>query len=184
MKTASRAILVILLLLTLAFVGCNSDGGQKSSDREQNNTETPSKNRLCDTMGYPDQSVSPRFDWINSSDEDDMETEYDNFSITLDKDESEQNQHIKISIQNNNGKPFGYYAVPYVEKYDGNTQKWERLTYAPDEVYYSGNWYTGLGKTNIDFDPYFMVEPMTSGEYRFIIFAGGKEFYSPSFNVI
>ena len=140
--------------------------------------------RLCDIMGFPDQSVPPKYTWVNSSGTDDVETKYDKIDIRLDYDSYYVNSIIRIYISNGNNKPFGYYPVPYVEKYNSTKDLWERLIYAPDEVYYASGWHTCFGNVTLRFNPYYMTEPLKSGEYRFIIFAGGKEFYSPKFSII
>lgn len=139
--------------------------------------------RLCDIMGFPDQSVPPKFEWINLSDTDDIETGYDNFIITLDSDQFRYNSQIRIHIRNNNGKPYAFYPIPYVEKYNSLNQKWERLIYAPDEVYYASGWYTGIDAVTLYFNPYYVSTPVETGKYRFIVFVGEHEFYSPEFYI-
>ena len=134
-------------------------------------------------MGLPDQSVPPKFEGGAQGDADYMEKEYDDFSITLDRAEFKCNSKIRIHVQNNNGKPYWIYPVPYLEKYNADSQAWERLIYAPDEAYYATGWHMGSNGYTIYFDPNYVSTPMEEGEYRFIVFAGHKEFYSPAFTV-
>ena len=129
-------------------------------------------NRLCDVLGFPDQSVPPKYEWVNLSETDDVETEYDNIDIALDYKTYRSNSIIRIHISNKNNKPYGFYPVPYVEKYDYNTNTWERLIYAPDEAYYAVGWYTGVGDVTLYFNPFYMAQPIEIGEYRFIVFVG------------
>lgn len=141
-------------------------------------------NRLCDMMGFPDQSVPPKYEWGNPEGIDDMETEYDNISITLDADVFKYNSKIRIIIKNNNNKPFVYYPIPYVEKLNTDNNSWERLIYAPDAAYYGLGWHMGTNDPVVYFNPYFLSTPIEPGQYRFIIFAGEKEFYSPAFEIV
>lgn len=140
-------------------------------------------NRLCDHMELPDQSVPPKFEANAHVDADYMEKEYDSFSVTLDRAEFKCNSKIRIHVKNNNDKPYWVYPVPYLEKYDADSQTWERLIYAPDEAYYAAGWHMGLKDYTMYFDPNYVSTPMEEGEYRFIVFVGHKEFYSPQFNV-
>ena len=195
-----KLLLFLLLLMLITLVGCTNttDPDYKSpqpyhSDEQINDvnndwleeTACPVDigERLCDIMGFPDQSVPPKFEWINLSDTDDIETGYDNFIITLDSDQFRYNSQIRIHIRNNNGKPYAFYPIPYVEKYNSSSQKWERLIYAPDEVYYASGWYTGIDAVTLYFNPYYVSTPVETGKYRFIVFAGEHEFYSPEFYI-
>lgn len=57
------------------------------------------------------------------------------------------------------------------------------MIYAPDEAYWASGWATGTDETTIYFNPYFVSEAFTTGQYRFLVFAGGYTFYSPTFSV-
>lgn len=196
----NKFLLLLLLLMLITSVGCSKATGHNDKNPQPMNrdeqisdgnvdwseeTAVPVEigERLCDIMGLPDQSVPPKFEWVNLSDTDDIETEYNNFSITLDSDQFRYNSQIRIHIKNNNGKPYAFYPIPYIEKYNSSDQIWERLIYAPDEVYYTSGWHTGIDAVTIYFNPYYVSEPLDAGQYRFIVFAGECEFYSPEFYI-
>ena len=192
---AFQIIVLIMALISCSPTSNNSDLSASSNDINQSETqnidwseETASPiaigNRLCDTMGFPDQSVPPKYEWINLSGTNDIETEYDNFDITLDYESYKFNSIIRIHISNKNDKPYSFYPIPYIEKYNSSSNTWERLIYAPDEAYYGAGWHTGIDDVTVYFNPYYLAQPIESGEYRFIVFAGEKEFYSKSFTII
>lgn len=200
MKSKLKLSLFLLLLMLITLAGCSN-----TTDHDYKNTQSLNGDeqigddnidlseetafpvdigeRLCDVMGFPDQSIPPKFEWINLSDTDDIETEYNNFSITLGSDQFRYNSQIRIHIKNNNGKPYAFYPIPYIEKYNSSNQIWERLIYAPDEVYYASGWYTGIDAVTLYFNPYYVSAPLEAGKYRFIVFVGEHEFYSQEFYI-
>ncbi len=195
----NKFLLLFLLLMLITSVGCsNATDHDYKNPKPINSDEQISDDidwseetafpvdigkRLCDIMGFPDQSVPPKFVWTNLSDTDDIETEYNNFSITLDSNHFRYNSQIRIHIKNNNGKPYAFYPTPYIEKYNSSNHIWERLIYAPDEVYYASGWHTGIDAVTLYFNPYYVSTSLEAGKYRFIVFAGEYEFYSPEFHI-
>ena len=91
------------------------------------------------------------------------------------------NEVIKVHVKNNNEKPFGLFSVLFVERYS-KEDKWQRLTYAPNEYYYA-SWGTCLGSSVLTYDPYYLVEKNEPGVYRFILLCGGKHIYSPEIEI-
>lgn len=192
-------LIFLTIILILALISCspasndgvlsvssndnNQSGNQNIDWAEKTASPIAIGNRLCDTMGFPDQSIPPKYEWINLSGTDDVEIEYNNFSITLDSDQFQYNTLIRIHIKNNNGKPYAFYPIPYIEKYNSSSQNWERLIYAPDEVYYASGWHTGIDAVILYFNPYYVSTPLETGKYRFIVFVGEHELYSPEFYI-
>lgn len=184
----NNVIVFLLLIMLFSLPSCYQDDSQLSqSENIDWAAETVASiaigNRLCDVMGFPNQNDPPKFDWTNITGTNDIETDYDNFSITLDSNQFECNSSIRIHIKNNNNKPYAFYPIPYIEKFDPKNQSWERLIYAPDEVYYASSWHTGIDIVTLYFNPYYVSTPLEPGEYRFIIFLGNNQFFSPHFNI-
>ena len=99
-------------------------------------------------------------------------------------------EKIVVTIKNQNpGKGFYYYAIPYIEKnIDG---EWVRLNYnekAQERFSVEREWWEFCGiqgddtipySTNNVFFPNDLEENLTIGEYRIVIFVGKEIIYAP-----
>lgn len=189
MKTMRR-IIVFLIPFLIVLTSC-----VKSDDNSEIITvDTSNKSeRLCEKLGYPDQSVPPEYFWFDEllDDKPDKEENFDNMKIWFDKDSYRINEVIMINIQNLNNKGFEYFPVPYVEILDKSQNEWKRLTYAPDELFYETpiwSWafssVKGYGYAKLCYDPFFLCADNVPGEYRFIVFCGKNHvIYSPSVSI-
>ena len=109
-------LLLQLMIIAITLIGCTSSSGHEdlsvASDKksqlittnidwfEQTASPIVVGNRLCDVLGFPDQSVPPKYEWVNLSETDDVETEYDNIDIALDYKTYRSNSIIRIHISN------------------------------------------------------------------------------------
>lgn len=152
-------------------------------DEDETVARINKEDRLCEELGYPDQSNPPEYEWTNLSDTSDVETVYDNIEISLSRTTYSFMSLIKIRVTNHNQKPFALFPVPYLEVWSEESNGWERLTYAPDRWYYLTGCATCFSSTIIRFDPNYVIEDLKAGKYRFLVFCGKKTFYSPEFNL-
>ena len=180
MKSVGRIILILIPFLIVLTSCTNSE---KSIVIETVDLRNKSE-RLCEKLGYPDQSVPPEYygAWQSKPDQ---EENFDNMKIWFDKDNYKINELIAIHVQNKNNKGYAYYPVPYVEIFNKDKNEWERLTYAPDQCYWEGTWHFSLhGYAKLLYNPYFLCADNVAGEYRFIVFCGDNhEIYSPSVTI-
>lgn len=177
----TMTVLVLLFLVSCSERTWETDKPDHA-EREGTSESVKIGERLCDKLGFPDQSKPPEYVWTNLSDTDDVEIKYDNIIVTLEKKAYSLNEGIRVYVENGNGKVYSRYEIPYLEKWDAVSNSWRRLGYAPTEAYYA-QWHTCYKQTSMRFNPYFCSEELTAGQYRFIVFCGGKSFYSETFTL-
>lgn len=140
--------------------------------------------RYCDQVGRIDQSLPPSYSGINITDTLDVEKEYNNIEVKLRYETYPLNAYVYVHVVNANNKMFDVFSIPYIEKWDSEDNEWVRLSYSPDSAYYESDWYACEGYMVLQLNPYYVYEPIEEGTYRLIVFAGGKSFYTASFEFI
>lgn len=140
--------------------------------------------RYCDQVGRIDQSLPPSYSGINITDTLNVEKEYDDIEVKLRYETYPLNAYVYVHVKNADNKIFDVFSIPYIEKWDDENDKWMRLSYSPDSAYYESDWYACEGYMVLELNPYYVYEPIEEGTYRLIVFAGGKTFYTASFNFI
>lgn len=116
----------------------------------------------------------------------DPDLSHDNIVAITDKESYPLNiDKISCVIKNNNvGKGFYSYEVPFIEQYKDGT--WKRLSYQPPNLQTSrwlffgeeGN-KTKSNEGNLYFFPKYVQNELTSGKYRLVIFVGNNIIYAP-----
>ena len=197
MRTNKIRILPLFLLILLFFTSCDKKNlFEETQALVSGNTKTlinPVEtvesvqfgDRLCDHLGFPDQSQPPVFNGAFFPGVSEIETDYSGIQVSLDSSSFKKNCLIRIHIENKYGKPYLLYPIPYVELFNEDNSSWDRLTYAPDELYYATDiWNTCVDKSDLCFNPNYLSTRIIEGKYRFIIFAGDKTIYSSDFYIV
>lgn len=202
--TKSFIPLILVISLSLLFCSCDdsslgdsvdtegssgSELGTLDSTYEENATYELAKpvergKRYCDQVGRIDQSFPPDYSGLNITDTLDVEKEYDDITVNLRYETYPLNAYVYVHVVNADNKIFDVFSIPYIEKWDDNTGEWIRLSYSPDLAYYESDWYACEGYMVLELNPYYIYEPIEEGTYRLIAFAGGKTFYTASFEFI
>lgn len=86
---------------------------------------------------------------------------------------------LTIELDNHTETAFYVPNCVDIERRDPDTGEWKRLYYNPNERHRES--YHESTKEVYTFDPQYMHEPLTPGEYRFAVGTGGGEFYSDPF---
>lgn len=176
--------IIVLIVLTIGMTSCsNSDVPQDNPSNLNYDTDLPAQtNPNTDQFetGYEDFGIgiTPEQDYSNII----CYTENEQYHSDVDK--------IVVTIENQNpGKGFYIYAIPYVEKYSDG--EWESLFYnekAQEKFLFERNWWEFCGvqgddtipyRTKITVCPNDFEEKFTKGEYRITIFVGKEIIYAP-----
>ena len=203
--------LILIISLLLLFCSCNGEpssggeletlgscNGEPSSGGELETLDSLHKvnasyelaksvergKRYCDKVGRIDQSLPPSYSGFNITDTSDVEKEYNDIEVKLRYETYPLNAYIYVHVVNADNKMFDVFSIPYIEKWDSEDNEWVRLSYSPDSAYYESNWYACEGYMVLQLNPYYVYEPIEEGTYRLIVFAGGKSFYTASFEFI
>lgn len=140
--------------------------------------------RYCDQVGPIDQTCPPSYSGINITDTKDVEKDYNDIEVKLKYDTYPLNAYVYVHIVNEDQKFFDVYSIPYIEKWDADSESWVRLSYTPDAAYYESCWYACEGRMVLKLNPYYVYEPIEEGTYRLIVFCGGKTYYTSNFNFV
>lgn len=176
--------IIVLIVLTIGMTSCsNSNVSQDNSSNLNYDTDFPAQtNPNTDQFetGYEDFGigVTPEQDYSNII----CYTENEQYHSDVDK--------IVVTIKNqNSGKGFYYYAIPYVEKKLNG--EWLRLNYnekAQERFSMERDWWEFCGipdnntipfSTNITLSSDDLEEKFTSGEYQMVIYVGKEIKYAP-----
>lgn len=203
----TKFIIPLILIISLLLLFCSCDGpssensvstGDLSSGNELETHDSQSGEnasyelakpvergkRYCDRVGRIDQSSPPRYAGFNMTDTLDVEKEYDDIEVKLRYETYPLNAYVYVHVVNADGKIFDVFSIPYIEKWDNENGEWVRLSYCPDLAYDESGWYACEGYMVLELDPYYVYEPIEEGTYRLVVFAGGKTFYTASFEFI
>lgn len=180
-KVKKICLILLIIVMSALFMACEQRGSE-----EINTTGTEINNAIHENPAFAGYFM----DGMELDIED--EEEYDNFSFQLSVAEFDQNEDFEIEctiINNNVGKGFYYYQIPYVEyEEDG---KWERLAYNPPQLLYEENWfYSGVegntlepNEARIYFYKKYLDSEMKKGDFRLVLFVGQEVFYA-NFKVV
>lgn len=196
MKKSSLFIIVCVLTILVMFSCAECDDGNGSETETDVETETETErvgeadvNESAETIDFSDEVMkAPEHDW-EGSDEPELgkyETDFSQIYVKLEKDsykiETAPNSKIKIIVGNDNGNLFDLSEVPYIQRFNTETNEWDTLLYEPPELDY-GEWGLIVEETRMTFFPYYMKEPLTPGTYRFLVFVDKYTFVSPEFTL-
>lgn len=172
----SRVRIMLILISSLIFLsGC-----------VRSNTSTIGKNP------NPNPSVAST-DYYHRANAIGVENEisYDSVVITTFEDSySRLADKIRCELKNNNpGKGFYYYYIPFVEYFAND--EWIRLSYYPPEAGYDEQWYYCAIENNSELEystwitlyPKYLEEKLIPGRYRIVQFVGPTVRYA-EFEVI
>lgn len=154
--------------------GCHKQSLSDSNDKISN---TLSTDKISNTHSIEDFTGNHLLDV-------DVETDYDHIKIELDNDIYPLDfDKIICKLTNENvGKGFYYYYIPFLEKQEDD--EWIRLSYTPPEIRYDATWHfcaiegntTEPNSTLKYLHSEYINDDLEPGKYRIVIFVGPNEY--------
>ena len=195
MKKSIPAIVALLLMLVICVISCaDANTPDDTTDAVESASDATSGERIA----HYDPGTTPAYTPVAEADlavsrelypEEDMEKDYDNFEITLEKDTYPSNfTDVAINIKNLNGKYFELFVFPYLEKWNEETESWELLEYGTAYfAFYNFNWEQCESEVTLYFRRKHIAQEykasITPGTYRLQVFVGPEAIYTPTFKV-
>ena len=116
-----------------------------------------------------------------------IENDYTNFNVYTDKEiYSDQDEFIDCIVENNNvGKAFYFYTIPFVEKQENDD--WINVVYKNSRLLYESNWAlcyienntTIPNSTIVRLPVEYIKDKLVTGRYRLVVFVGNSKVYAP-----
>lgn len=186
MKKIFLFVCFLLIVLIIALTLCvNIQPMGTSSETVIDSHNFTESTQARKRTYYSAQDTAPAYnkyrDGRNSEEKD-----YDNIIISLANEEYPLHSEIEIFVENLNGKTFSCYYYAFIDQWNLEKKEWVRLTYEGswDVWRHDHMWRTRQPQTSIIFNTDLIVEGTLPGKYRFLVFCGGKTFYSPEFDLV
>lgn len=194
MKKIIPVFVSAILILLICIVSCAENySPEDTMGTTENTSETESRRYV---LGY-DPGTAPAYVPVAEKElfpvtlktyaPEDMEQDYDNIEVTLEKSTySVDTLSIDITVKNLNGKCFDVFIMPYLEKWDEETESWIIIKYGTSYFDFNiFNWRSYEPETTLTYMKKCITHNdrplIVPGIYRFEVFCGPNSFYSPTF---